>query len=660
MESTMRPTLVLEPISEEIQSFEAMISEGEYKLLQNHFEEAVEIFEEACKLMDNSRPDLFYRQGLALFEYGSEEGDSDALLLASKKFKTAHKLEPYTAEILHPWGNTLTELGELQEEHHFFVEAKEKYEKALGLGADSAEIFWDYGVIWYHIGCHSEEAVDFQKGLQAFEKAVNTTEPLPSEFWIDFGATALLLSTKIQDVRQIIKAVNCFKHAVSLDEGSFESWSSLAEALDMLYEHTHDEDHFTQANECFSTAAKLSPQDDEHWLNWAKFLLGSAHSTGDVKRLRECLEKCHHAYILNPEHCSTLGIWAEALALLGQLTERLDLIYEAENKMNEALDLDEDDPEVWYHLGTCFNSFGHYFNDYDYYYQAIEKFQTGISIDRTYDPLWHAIANTYAIIGGLEEDSDALIQSFKFYEKALDFSPTSTRHMDYAKALAKLGEMNHDKQWLEQALHHFEIALNKQKNAVYLHPQWLFSYASTLDMLGDFHEEEKYYTRAIEIFSHVLMVDPDYPQVHHRLSQAFSHLGELLGETDYFYRAIHHLRLAQKQDEDNDSIILDWGIALINIAQHTSVMTDIEQVMGDALQKLTLASKLGNVQGYYYLACLYSLQDQIDRGMAFLMKADYFNALPPLEELLNDEWLENLRGTSAFVEFLSEHPHLQE
>lgn len=660
MDSTISSTIALEPASEELHSCETLISEGEYQLLQNRFDEALESFNQAEGLMSEPRPDLYYREGLALFDYGCDEEDYEALLLASKKFKTAHQLEPFSDEILHPWGNTLTQLGELQEQHHFFVEAKEKYEKAIGLGLESAEIFWDYAVIWYHIGCQSEEAVDFQKSLQYFERALENSEALPAEFWIDYGATALLLSTKIRDMRQIIKAVNCFKHAVSLDESCFDSWSSLAEALEMLYEYTHDEDHFTQANECFSTGAKLAPQEQSHWLQWANFLLTSAKRTKDVKRLRECLEKCHNAYVLNPEECTILGIWAEALALLGQLSENLDLIYEAENKVNEALDLDQDIPELWYHLGTCFTSFGHYFNDYDYFYQAIEKFQEGISLDRTYDPLWHEIANTYAIIGGLEEDSDALIQSFKFYEKALDLSPSSTRHIDYANALAKLGEINHDQKWLEQALYHFEVALSMQKNAVYLHPQWLFSYASTLDMLGDFHEEEKYYTRAIEIFSHVLMVDPDYPRVHHRLSQAFSHLGELLCETDYFYRAIHHLRLSLKQDEENDNMILDWGIALMNIAQHTPVLTDVEQVMADAEQKLTLAAKLGNIQGYYYLACLYSLLDQLDRSMAFLMKADYFNALPPLEELLNDEWLETLRGTSAFVEFLSEHPHLQE
>ncbi len=658
MKTEAPSTAILQPDSVEKTKPEDLVSLGEYYLLHGDDLEAIKAFDEASHLLQDSRPDLYYRQGLALFEYGNEEGHEKALSIANKKFKRAHLLDPTATDVLQAWGNLLTHQGENQEESHFFFSAKEKYEKILGLGIESAELYWDYGAIWYHIGVQSEEAVDLQKSLNAFERALEEGESFPSEFWIDYGASALLLSTKIKDIRLIVKAVNCFKHAVSQDKSCFESWRSLAEALQMLYEETHDEDHFSQASECFGTASKLCPQESEHWLEWAKFLLSSARRSEDIKRVRQCLEKCHHAYAYDCENALILATWAEALALLGQMTERLDLIYEAENKIADALDLDENDPEIWYSLGMCFCSFGQYFNDYDYYYLSIEKFQTGLSIDRSHAPLWHAMANAYETVGALEENQETLIQSLKFYEKALSISTTSTQYFDYGVALSKLGEITRDEKWLQQALWHFEMALSMQKNAAYLHPKWLFCYAATLDMMGDFHDDDKYYTRAIEIFSHVLMVDPDFPHLHHHLAGAFSHLGELLGEIDFFYRAIHHLRLALKHEEDNDNMILDWGIALIHIAQHSPVLTDVEQLMYDAEQKLTHAAKLGNIHGYYHLSCLYSLLGQHEKSMYFLQKADYFGALPPMEELLSDDWLDGLRSTSVFQEFIAEHPHL--
>ena len=644
----------------DMEQIEELVSSGEYHLLRDRFSEGKKCFKRAEALMENSCPHFYYRMGLAYFEYGSCEGNEPALSIASQTFKQAHLLDPLDVDTLHAWGNALTLLGERFEEHHYFVSAKEKYEKALGLGQISAELQWDYGVICYHMGVHSEEAFDLQKSLQSYEKAIELADSLPHEFWIDFGATALLISTKIRDSSMIVKAVNGFKHAVSIDDTSFDAWCSLAESLEMLYNHTHDEDHFTQSNECFRKASELCPEDGDQWFLWAKFILNSAKKTKDVKRLRACLEKCHRAYAIDPENAQTLAIWAEALALLGQLTEKLDLIYEAENKISEAIELDEEDPEVWYSLGMCFSSFGGYFNDHDYYYQAIEKFQTGLSINRTLDHLWLAIANTYATVGMLEENLDVIVQSVKFYEKTVSFLANSEQHIDYGRTLSKLGELTHDKKWLEQALYHFECALGKQKNAVYLHPEWLFCYATTIDMLGDFHDDEKYYSRAIEIFSHILMVDPEYPNVHHRLAQSFCHLGELIHEVDLFYRAIHHLRLALKHDEDNDQIVLDWGIALINIAQHTGILTDVDQLMHDAEQKLTLAAKLGNIQAYYYLSCFYSLMRQFDQSMYFLLRAAHFHALPPIEELLDDDWLEGLRCTSEFQGFMAQHPQISE
>lgn len=639
---------------------EALIAFGEEKLLQGHFAEGLDAFLKAEAMLGEADPSLYYREGLSLFEYGSEEGREQALLLACKKFKQAHRLDPTDVDILHAWGNTLTLLGERQEEHHYFVDAKEKFEKALGLTDPSADLLWDHAIIWSYIGDHSGEAVDYQKAIHSFESAIETSERLPADFWIDFGSTALSLASMVKDVRQIIKGVSCYKNALAQDESNFEGWSGLAEALSTLYEHSHDEDHFLQANDCFAGGAKIAPQEGDHWLEWAQFLLSSARRNHDLKRLRSCLEKCHRAYACDNENPFTLATWAEALALLGQLTERLDLIYEAENKIAEAFELDDEDPDLWYSLGLCLCCFGAYFNDYDYYYQAIEKFQIGLSIDRSHDGLWHAIANTYAKVGSIEGNSELFIQAMKFYEKAIAASETSTRHIDYAKTLSKLGEMTHEQKWLEQSIYHFEMALNMQKNAVYLHPEWLFCYAATLDMLGDFHDDEKYYTRAIEIFSHVLMVDPDFHHIHHRLAQAFFHLGELLNEVDYFYRSIHHLRLALRHDEDNDQMILDWGIALINIAQHSPLLTDVGQLMNDAEQKVTLAAKLGNPQAYYHLSCLYSLLGQTERSMHFLLKAKQFDALPPIDELLGDEWLENLRSTSEFQEFMTQNPRLHE
>ncbi len=644
-----------------------LLSRGQMSLLKCDLPQALECFDSASKL-DAENPKLFYSQGLSLFEYGSCEGREKGLLLASKKFKVATTLNPHYFEAWSAWGKTLCALGQAFNEHHYFQRARDHLRKALTLSEGAAKdtlskIHWDLGITLYRIAQHSGEALDLHHALEAFSLAAGLNETLPFAFWLDYGHAALDFALQVNETRFFTKAVSCYKYALSLNSNSSEGWSYFATALHRLYLTTHDEDHFFQANDCFESATTLQPNDAELWLSWAKFLLESTRRKPEEKRLQSCIEKCSRAYAINDKIPLILAIWAESLALLGDLTDRVELIFDAQDKMNDALDEECDDPEILFSYGMCLNACGRYFSDYDYYYQAIEKFQAGLSIDRTLHTHWHALAVNYTLLGHFEGDAPNLVRAVRFFQKALDLHSCSTTIFDQAVALSKLGDLTHDESRYNEAIALFERALHMQRNAIYLHPNWLFHYACTLDSLGDFHDDETYYQRAIEIFSHVLMIDPELHEVHHRLSLALSHLGELTHKAEYFYRAIHHYRLSLKHDEENDSIILDWGVTLINLSQHTSDPAEAEQFYKDAEHKIIAAAKLGNLQAFYHLSCLHSLMDQKEQAMDYLLKADSHHALPPLEDLLNDEWLEGVRSTPDFRNFLMqlEHrPNLQE
>jgi tetratricopeptide (TPR) repeat protein len=637
---------------------DSLLTQGQTALLKGDLSFGLECFDSALKL-DSANPKLFYSQGLSLFEFGNRDGRGKILLLARKKFKSAALLNPNDFASWQAWGSLLCTLGLNSGEHHFFLDAKEKLKKATSLSENQsrdalAELHWDLGIVFAHLAEHSGEALDWHQAIESFQLAHAFDEKLPADFWNDFGYSYLKLASRINDVRFYVKAVNCLKTALSFESNHYDSCCLLTDALQKLYLYTHDEDHFSQACEAFASAAQIQPQNATNWLNWARFLCDSAKRVADVKRLRLSIEKCHRAFVLNPSDPMIQAIWGEALALLGNYTDRLDLIYDAQNKISQALEMQSEEPDIWYSYGICMQAFGHYFNDFDYYYQAIEKFQAGLSIDRTCHRHWHAIGWTYSLIGDMESDAETLELSLRFFQKAIHLHSSTYYLFDYASAFSKLGEMTNEQRWLEAASSQFERLLSLQKNVIYLHPDWLFQYACTLDVLGDFYEEDFYYLRAIEIFSHVLMIDPDFYLVHYHLGLALSHLGELTEEIDYFYRAVHHFRLSLKNDEENGSILLDWATTLINIAGHTHDSTEADQFYRDAEHKLQAAMRLGNVQTYYYLACLYSLLGQCEKGMHCLEKARKCDALPSVDEMLQDDWLDNLRSTGDFQEFLSE------
>lgn len=636
----------------------SMLAQGETALLREDLDKALNYFDSSLKL-DPHNPKNYYAQGLSLFEYGNEEGREKVLLLASKKFKAAISLNSDYFDAWQAWGSLLCTLGINTQEHHYFKEAREKLNTAVTFSQNQgkdvlSELYWDLSIVFTHLAEHSEEALDWHQAIEAFQLALSFEEKLPAEFWRDFGYACYTFASYINDSRFYIKAIQCLKTAVSLDSKAAQSWLLLANALQKLYLHTHDEDHFTQSSDCFSTATQLQPQNSEIWLNYAKFLCDSAKRTADVKRLRLCLEKCHQAFALDTTNPLIQGIWAETLALLGNHTDRIDLIHDALNKITLAIEENGEDPEMWYSYGICMQAFGHYFNDSDYYYQAIEKFQEGLSINRTCYHHWHAIGSTYSLLGDLENSQQDLELSLRFFQKAIDLHPCTYFLFDYASALWKLGEMTQVQKWLEEANVQFERLLSLQKNAIYLHPDWLFPYACTLDALGDFYEEESYYVRSIEIFSHILMVEPDFHLVHHRLGLALFHLGELTSQSDHFYRAIHHYRLSLKNDEENDTVLIDWATTLIHLATHSYDSAESDQFFEDAEHKIQTALRLGNLHTYYHLACLYSLKGECEKAMRCLEKSRSCKTLPAIDELLQDDWLDNVRSTGDFQEFLSQ------
>lgn len=636
---------------------DAFLLEGETALLQGDLFKGTSCFESALKL-DPENPKIYFAQGLSLFEFATQEGQEKNLSVASKKFKAATALSPHYFEAWQAWGSVLCMLGLTTGEHHYFKEAKEKLNTAISLSQNQskdalAELYWDLGTVFSQLAERSQEALDWHQSIQAFQLAHSFDDNLPADFWNNFGHAHLKFANQINDVKFLIKSVQCLKKATTLAPYSSDNFHLLAMAMQRLYVHTHDEDHFTQANEYFQTAAELEPNLSTLWLDWAQFLCQSTKKSGDVKRLRASIEKCSKAFALDSEEPLILATWAEALALLGGYTDRLELIYQAQNKLAQVCEMDATHPDVLYSYGVCMQAMGRYFDEPDYYYQAIEKFQAGLSIDRTCHRHWHSIAWTYAFIGEKEENIEDLTLSLRFFQKALDLNSSTHYLFDYASTLCILGELSEEQEWVEQALIQFERLLTLQKNALYIHPNWLFRYGCTLNLLGEFHEEECYYHKAIDIFSHVLMVDPDFSPVHHNLALALSHLADLTSESAHFHRAIHHYRLSLKNQEENDVVLIDWATTLMNLACHSYDGSESDQLYRDAEHKLLAAMRLGNLHAYYHLACLYSLTSETEKGMYCLEKAYRARTLPSIDELLEDAWLDNIRSTGSFQEFLS-------
>ncbi|QVL56727.1 MAG: hypothetical protein KFB93_04910 [Simkaniaceae bacterium] len=635
---------------------QSLLQKGEFRLLHGD-KGGIEYFDMAVKL-DPQNPQLFMEQGLALFEYGSTEENEEGLTLASKRFKVATTLDPYSFQAWHLWGNTLYFLGKRRNEPSYFTNALKKYEKAIELSEGQtpdvlADLYWDFGDIWSKLAEKSGEITDYHYAIKAYEKASSLQDDLAPEFWINFGNIYSIMGKKTNDTRLLIKAINCYKNAVSIKISFSEGWFLLAIAMKTLYSYTHDEDHFSQANECFSTTLQLSKNNSKAYLEWARLLLESGAIFKDTKKIRACIDKCFKAHRCDKKNSYVVAVWVEALALLGSYTEQLEIIHEALGKIEPLIEQDEN-TETFYAYGMCFYALGTYYKDIDYYYQALEQFQEGLSINRTHYRLWYAMASSSFAAALLDHDEKSYDRSLHFFEQALNLEKTSLCHSHYAMCLLKYGEICHEQQPIELSVYHFEEALNLQKNAAYLHTDWIFYYASALDQLAGFLENDSRYVKAIDLLNHILMFKPEFPHIHFQLALTYSHYAELVSEPDLFQRAIHHYRIAHQKEKENDQIILDWALTLVNLGDLLESDIESDQYLREAEYKMIQAAKLGNTHAYYALSCLYSVIGDLDNSLRFLEKAKAFDALPTIEEMFEDDWLENLRGSEGFQAFVAE------
>jgi len=634
-----------------------LVRKGAFKLLLGD-RSGLDFFNLALKIAPFNLQ-LYIDQGLALFEYGSHDGNENELVLAGKRFKTATTLNPYCFEAWHLWANTLYFLGVKKDKSSYFLCAYEKYEQAIALSKDQpsdiiADLYWDYGDLWNKLAIISEEIADYQMIIKAYKKALSYQKDFPPEFWMNFANVYFVLGEKTNNIDLFLKAIIYCKKAISINTSSSKRWCKLASILHTLYGYTHDEDHFYQANECYVAAVRLTKSNKKIYAKWARLLLESGKIFCDVKKLRSCIEKCQHAYHCDKKFFPAIGICAEAHAFLGTCTDQINLLNDAKSSITPFIKEDCQDPEVFYSYGMVLMAFGIYYKDWDYYYQSIESFQKGLSINCTLHKLWHAMGNSSFAAALLDNDEKSYKQACHFFQRALSFKVSSIYHYHYALCLSKYGIFLHKQNLCELAVYHFEQAFSMQEHALYLHPEWVVDFAMTLDHLAGFIENDSYYIKALELLNHVLILKPESPHIHYQLANVYSHYAELSHESELFHKAIHHYRIAHQRNKEDDHIILDWALALVNLGEFCEQNVESTRYFRDAECKMIQAAKLGNTHAYYFLACLYSLLGEIKGALFFLERAKAFDSLPTIEEIFEEDWLKNLRNTVQFKVFVSE------
>ncbi len=633
------------------------ISQGD-RLVTEHRSDANTSYEKALAVSPTAA--IFLLVGQA---YAEQANDPTCLALAHDKLAMAIKLDSNNAEAWHCDGAVLVMLGMHYQELGYLKEGERCLSQAISLheqqgAAIPSALLGDAGDCWHAMGRQSGEAYDFWKAVELYRKALKD-EASNAGLWSRYGQSVESLARLVGKEELLREAIDSYCQTLALDPHNLETHIHLAGLYLRLYNDTNDATAMHNAEQAFKTIINLEPKQVEGWLGLAILLTRRGERQRDINALKESVEKYQQADACEPNAAVILNGWGEALTILGAVTENLHLLREGSSKILKALEIEPDNSIIWRTYATCLTEMGGYFNDESHYLEALDKVKIGLRHDEFNPSLWAVLARIYCSLGNLRGDIALLEEACKYYAKAAELYQSEEPHLfnEWGICLMRLTEATHERRYIEEAVNKFEraITINEENDNIGTDMEWFYNYGCALDFLGDFTDSPEHYEKAIKILTHVVSADPSFRHGRYNLAMAWAHLAELTAEVEFFLKAIEHFETLVQEDNEDEVTWNELGITLINLSQLLRDPTHPERshdCLLQAEQRLQQAIALGNIQAFYSMACLYSLLKNYELAMHFLEKADHADALPALDDLLHDEWLEGLRHTSAFRQFL--------
>ncbi len=622
-----------------------------------------------------SHPHVLCRIAALLFHRGRISQNPQLFFLALTKLGTAEKVDPGFFEAFfewsHLWANILVALSGFVNEEGVLERALQKFEKAEALLKQESklpvvarDLYWDWAEAWTLLGKRSGELADVLQGIEKFKDAARLGCDLP-HFCIDYGDALFHLGLLRGDPKVLVSALDFFKEAIALcllyestgiPQGAFrKGWCSLVATALKLAEMTGSEEDFRAADQFIHEAVLAIPSHADFWLDWGALYLAHGWIHKTVGSIEIALEKLTSSKIVECDPLQVSCLLGEGLILLGLFLEELKFIKEGERRILETLKFAPNDSGLLYGAGLASLALGLYFSDEHYFQSAVEQIQKGIALHAASPKLWHVLFQTYMSWGTVQSNGWVLRKGLAAAARLVELWPYSPHYWSgWGIGYLRLYQVDKDDfMLLEESAAKLRKALELRE-----HPEadWLFYYAYALDLLGDHYGDESYYEQAIVLFSQVLETVPQAVNVRYHLAIALSHHGEMMGEVESLQRAHDLFQSIIKVDEEDDGAWCEWGYLLLNLAELLEDRLHPEQgerFRALAEAKLVHAAKLGSGIAHYHLACLYSLAGLTEAAITSLKRAEDSDALPPLEDLEQDERLECIRQSVSFQEFLS-------
>ncbi|WP_147267486.1 tetratricopeptide repeat protein [Candidatus Similichlamydia laticola] len=525
----------------------------------------------------------------------------------------------------------------------------------------SLKIDTDTYVLWaellFSIAKHSGEIGDYVKALDCFAKAQEGNCNNVS-FWISYADCLLCLSQRISVPEPLYQAETLIAHAVSLSPESPDAWLLLARFYTRLVFYQGFDETLTKAEEAFSGALARGASRIEVSLQWAELYYFAGRIRQQVQFLRIACDKLQIGLALDPAHPKLNSLLSCCQALLGAYDDNLSLLRQSEQVLLDVLDREPEEPVHHYRHAMTLLEQGKYFCDTRFFQSALVRLKAAVVQVGRSNWINLGLAQTYFLLAEATNNASFFRQSLDQFRECADLCKEHLWvQLEWAVALMRTSETFGNRELLNEALLKFSSVLDEyQSMGVAVDAELLYQHGCALDLQGDYSGDESFYDRAVQTLALAQNIEPN--ALHIRLAFAFalSHLAEATCDPECFLKAFEHYRILSEIDPEDDVIWSEWGLCILcfiksSVPQHY-VLSYYESHLQEAEEKFLTALRLGSQGVLYNLAGIYAIRGDVEKALQCFSKAVETGTIPTLEEVLEDDWLEPLRGDAFFLEML--------
>jgi len=518
----------------------------------------------------------------------------------------------------------------------------------------SPSFLWRWGLTHYAIGLQGEEPWDFVRSITLLKRAISFGMERGS-LCFDLAKCYFFLHRLLKDRSYLDEAARWLERGEKMMGGVQEEMLPLFRIISLnLFQECPSDSLFNWSIRFYEV--ELPNEGIEEWLEKGRYFLHAARYKGEFPLYQKALEQFQKIQNVGHESNELTLLLAETFLGMGADGERVDLLREGQELLEYLAEIFPEHSRPLELLAEGYFEEGSFLHDTGLIELAAETYFDALAVDsESGDANW-GLARALTLLGEMKGQPESIEKASWFFAEAMFHlkEPPALFLADWGFCLLKMTELTQDPQWVNPAIHHLEQALKLLGNES-APSEWLYHLGCAYDLLGDQGMQISDYEKSIYYLTRALTAELPHPYVRFNLASALSHLGEATGDPECFEKAFELYKAQAEKDPEDDIVFAEWGVSLLSFAElvdDPSLPDRKASVFREAEDRLEWARRHGNLHASYHLACLHSLQENVEAANYFLQKAEVFGVLPPADELIEDEWLEAVRPTPQFLELI--------